>query len=182
MPLCNTPQPSAAPGTPLTRGYLSPSNTIISLSNALNQILMRQSLSPVLSPKAVKSFLSTLWPTPLNKLHRQPGRNLYVAGRVYRDVELLEKFHDPFKAPAGCDQAIISGLKIERGKALGREIVATFDPDEIEMWENNPEKPNSEKRKLDTPLNVLPVASVKITKKDTEEKSEIARIYKSAEA
>ncbi|KAK2469485.1 hypothetical protein BFJ63_vAg17516 [Fusarium oxysporum f. sp. narcissi] len=113
MPLCNTPQPSAAPGTPLTRGYLSPSNTIISLSNALNQILMRQSLSPVLSPKAVKSFLSTLWPTPLNKLHRQPGRNLYVAGRVYRDVELLEKFHDPFKAPAGCDQAIISGLKIE---------------------------------------------------------------------
>ncbi|ENH66687.1 hypothetical protein FOC1_g10001061, partial [Fusarium oxysporum f. sp. cubense race 1] len=87
--------------------------------------------------------------------------------------ELLEKFHDPFKAPAGCDQAIISGLKIERGKTLGREIVATFDPDEIETWENNPEKPNSEKRKLDTPLNVLPVASVKITKKDTEEKSEI---------
>ncbi|KAJ9412566.1 hypothetical protein QL093DRAFT_1136446 [Fusarium oxysporum] len=86
MALCNTPQPSAAPGTPPTRECLSPSNTIISLSNALKQILVRQPLSPVLSPKAVESFLSTLWPTTLNKLQRQPGRNLYFGGRVYRDV------------------------------------------------------------------------------------------------
>ncbi|KAG7403259.1 hypothetical protein Forpe1208_v016430 [Fusarium oxysporum f. sp. rapae] len=75
--------------------------------------------------------------------------------------EFLGKFHD---APADDDEAIASGLKIEYtrvpiwpilglrerlGKALGQEIVGTFDPREVETWEKDPEKPSGEKRKRD---------------------------------
>lgn len=84
--------------------------------------------------------------------------------------EFLEKFHDPFKAPADDDDAIVPGLKIEYtrvpiwpilglrerlGKALGQEIVGTFNPDEIETWEKDPEKPTGEKRKRDVLTEVV---------------------------
>ncbi|EWY80463.1 hypothetical protein FOYG_16442 [Fusarium oxysporum NRRL 32931] len=336
LPPCDTPQPSAAPGTPPSRGHLSPSNTIISLSNALTQILLPDPLHPILSSNAVKSVLNTLWPTPFNKPQYLPELHLYFGGRVYRDAvraqlmwnypsedakssyssfksvstrpaesfnistqsspnyspanlpmicyigktqlasvrnnlfrvasgpgrtwnepvfrlqqlrarilvpsnsdhdahfvgvflgmaqkhfyptppisgrrdsrispgqgippspnfhdiklkilthdidtsefivytghitkEFLEKFHDPFKAPADDDDAIVSGLRIEYtrvpiwpilglrerlGKALGQEIVGTFNPDEIETWEKDPEKPTGEKRKRDVLTEVV---------------------------
>ncbi|KAF5973469.1 hypothetical protein FBULB1_8294 [Fusarium bulbicola] len=75
--------------------------------------------------------------------------------------EFLEKFHDPFKAPARDGATMVSGLKIEYtrvpiwpilglrerlGKALGQEIVGAFNPDEVERWEEDPEKPDSKKR------------------------------------
>ncbi|EMT67186.1 hypothetical protein FOC4_g10000028 [Fusarium odoratissimum] len=267
LPPCDTPQPLAAQGTPPSQGHLSPSNTIISLSNALTQILLPDPLHPILSSNAVKSVLNTLWPTPFNKPHPAnlpmicyvskiqlasvrnnlfrvasgPGRtwnepvfrlqqlrarmlvpsnsdhdahfvgvflgmaqkHFYpippISGRRdsrispgqgippspnFHDIKLkilthdidtsefivytghitkefLEKFHDPFRAPAGDDDAIVSGLKIEYtrvpiwpilglrerlGKALGQEIVGTFDPDKMETWEKDPEKPRGEKR------------------------------------
>ncbi|EMT64660.1 hypothetical protein FOXG_11104 [Fusarium oxysporum f. sp. lycopersici 4287] len=276
LPPCDTPQPSAAPGTPPSRGHLSPSNTIISLSNALTQILLPDPLHPILSSNAVKSVLNTLWPTPFNKPHPAnlpmicyigktqlasvrnnlfrvasgPGRtwnepvfrlqqlrarilvpsnsdhdahfvgvflgmaqkHFYptppISGRRdsrispgqgippspnFHDIKLkilthdidtsefivytghitkefLEKFHDPFKAPADDDDAIVSGLRIEYtrvpiwpilglrerlGKALGQEIVGTFNPDEIETWEKDPEKPTGEKRKRDVLTEVV---------------------------
>ncbi|KLP13716.1 uncharacterized protein LW94_7966 [Fusarium fujikuroi] len=86
LPPCDTPQPSAAPGTPPSRGHLSPSNTIISLSNALTQILLPDPLHPILSSNAVKSVLNTLWPTPFNKPQYLPELHLYFGGRVYRDA------------------------------------------------------------------------------------------------
>ncbi|KAF9770608.1 hypothetical protein IL306_011826, partial [Fusarium sp. DS 682] len=67
-------------------------------------------------------------------------------------------------APADDDDAIVTGLRIEYtrvpiwpilglrerlGKALGQEIVGSFNPDEIETWEKDPEKPGGEKRKRD---------------------------------
>ncbi|KAG7403233.1 hypothetical protein Forpe1208_v016431 [Fusarium oxysporum f. sp. rapae] len=80
LPPCDKPQPSAAPGTPPTRGHLSPSNTIISLSNELTQILLPEPLSPILFSKAVKSVLNTLWPTPFNKPQSLPALHLYFGG------------------------------------------------------------------------------------------------------
>ncbi|KAH8669274.1 hypothetical protein BGZ61DRAFT_287569, partial [Ilyonectria robusta] len=69
--------------------------------------------------------------------------------------EFLEKFRDPFKAPKGGDNTEVSGIRIDYarlpiwpilglrerlGKALGRDVVRHFDPQEIETWEKDPEK------------------------------------------
>ncbi|KAI3573337.1 hypothetical protein IWW34DRAFT_823975 [Fusarium oxysporum f. sp. albedinis] len=94
---------------------------------------------------------------------------IVYTGNITKAV--LEKFHDPFKAPADDDDTIVSGLKIEYtrvpiwpilglrerlGKALGQEIVGTFNPDEIEAWEKDPEKrPSGEKRKRDVLTEVV---------------------------
>ncbi|VTT78653.1 unnamed protein product [Fusarium fujikuroi] len=324
LPSCKTPLPSADPGTAPSQGHLSPSNTIIRLSNALTQILLPDPLHFILSSDAVKSVLETLWPTPFNKTQDQPKIHLYFGGFVYHDAvhaqlmwnypsedaksskssfeslstetaessniskqsspkyspanlpmicyigktqlasirndlfaplldldeqitnpwlasrscglkyfypapsdenkakhrsrisslqgippspnfhdmklkimthdidtsefivytgyitkEFLEKFHNPFKAPANDDDAMVSGLKIEYtrvpiwpilglrerlGKALGQEIVGTFDPDKMETWEEDPEKPRSEKRERASSLS---------PSEDTEEEPEI---------
>ncbi|KPA44799.1 hypothetical protein FLAG1_02247 [Fusarium langsethiae] len=334
QPPCDTPQPAAAPGTPPSRGHLSPSNTIMTLSNALTQILLPDSMHPILASNAVKTVLTTMWPNAFSKTHFLPELHLYFGGRVYRDAvraqilwnfpadetkssyssfksvstrpaesfnistqsspnqspanmpmicyigktqlasvrnnlfrvasgpgrswnepvfrlqqlrartlvpsnsdhdahfvgvflgmaqkyfypspplsgrrdsrispgqgippcpnfhdlklkilthdtetaefivhtghitkEFLEKFHDPFKAPLNDDDAAVSGIKIEYtrvpiwpilglrerlGKALGQEIVGTFNPDEIETWEKDPERHSGEKRKRGVYVN-----------------------------
>ncbi|GKU21392.1 unnamed protein product [Fusarium langsethiae] len=301
QPPCDTPQSAAAPGTAPSRGHLSPSNTVIILSNALTQILLPDSMHPTLSSKAAKTVLMTLWPTAFSKPNYLPQLHLYFGGSVYRDAvraqimwnlpadetkssyssfrsvstrpaesfnvstqsspnqspadlpmicyigetqlasvrnnlftvspgpgrswnepvfrlqqrrarmliplnsdhdahfveqgilpcpnfhdlkltilthdsdtsefivytgyitkEFLEKFHDPFKAPLNDDDAAVSGLRIEYtrvpiwpilglrerlSKALGQEVVGEFNPDEIETWEKDPERPSGEKRK-----------------------------------
>ncbi|KAF4456105.1 hypothetical protein F53441_1720 [Fusarium austroafricanum] len=86
LPSCDTPQPTASPGTPPSRGHLSPSNTIITLSNALTQILLPDPMHPILSSNAVKTVLMTLWPTAFSKPHYLPELHLYFGGRVYRDA------------------------------------------------------------------------------------------------
>ncbi|EKJ74941.1 hypothetical protein FPSE_04883 [Fusarium pseudograminearum CS3096] len=334
QPPCDTPQPAAAPGTPPSRGHLSPSNTIMTLSNALTQILLPDSMHPIIASNAVKTVLTTMWPNAFGKTHFLPELHLYFGGRVYRDSvraqilwnyptdeakssyssfksvstrpaesfnistqsspnqsfpnmpmicyigktqlasvrtnlfriasgpkrtwnepvfrlqqlrarmlvpsnsdhdahfvgvflgmaqkyfytspppsgrrdsrmapgqgippcpnfhnlklkilthdtetaefivhtgyitkEFLEKFHDPFKAPPNDDDAVVSGIKIEYtrvpiwpilglrerlGKALGQEIVGPFNPDEIETWEKDPERPGGEKRKREVYVN-----------------------------
>ncbi|KAF6527789.1 hypothetical protein HZS61_008091 [Fusarium oxysporum f. sp. conglutinans] len=62
LPPCDTPQPTISPATLPSRGHLSPSNTIITLSNALTQILLPDPMHPILSSNAVKTTLMTLWP------------------------------------------------------------------------------------------------------------------------
>ncbi|KAF5979006.1 hypothetical protein FCOIX_5549 [Fusarium coicis] len=344
---CDTPKPPTDPGAPPSRGHLSPSNTIISLSNALTQILLPDPLHPKLSSNAVKSVLNTLWPTPFNKPQYLPDLHLYFGGFVYHNAvraelmwnyppedakssnysfesvstktaessniskqsspkyspanlpmicyinntqlalareklvhvasgpgptdnkpvarlqelrarmlvpsnpdhdahfvgiflgmsqkyfypapsgenkakhksrisslqgippspnfhdmkvkimthdidtsefivytgyitkEFLEKFHNPFKALADDDDVMVSGLKIEYtrvpiwpilglrerlGKALGQEIVGTFDPDKMETWEKDPVKPRGEKRERASSLS---------PSEDTEEEPEI---------
>ncbi|OBS27704.1 hypothetical protein FPOA_01646 [Fusarium poae] len=334
LPPCDTPQPAAAPGTPPSRGHLSPSNTIMTISSALTQILLPDSMHPILSSNAAKTVLTIMWPNAFSKTQFLPELNLYFGGRVYRDAvraqilwnfpagetkspytsfktvstrpaesfnistqsspnqspanmpmicyigksqlasvrnnlfripsgpgrswnepvfrlqqlrgrmlvpsnsdhdahfvgvflgmaqkhfypspplngrrdsrmspeqgippcpkfhdlklkiltqdietaefivhtgyitkEFLEKFHDPFKAPLNDDNAAVSGIKIEYtrvpvwpilglrerlGKALGQEIVGPFNPDEIETWEKDPEKPGGEKRKREAYVN-----------------------------
>lgn len=84
--------------------------------------------------------------------------------------EFLEKFHDPFKAPAGGDDATVSGIKIEftrvpiwpilglrerLGKALSQDIVGQFDPEEIETWESEAEQKEGVKRKREALSEVL---------------------------
>ncbi|KAF5024328.1 hypothetical protein F66182_3605 [Fusarium sp. NRRL 66182] len=336
LPPCDTPQPTAAPGTPPSRGHLSPSNTIITLSNALTQILLPDLTHPILSSNAIKAVLMTLWPKTFSKPHYLPELHLYFGGRVYRDAvrgqimwnfpadeakssyssfksvstrpaesfnvstqsspnqspatlpmicyvgktqlatvrnnlfrvaagpgkswnepvfrlqqlrarmlvpsnsdhdahfvgvflgmaqkhfypspplsgrrdtkmspdnsipaspnfqdvklrilthdtdtsefivytgyvtrEFLDKFHDPFKAPPNDDDAAVSGLKIEYtrvpiwpilglrerlGKALGQDVVGSFNPDEIETWEKDPEKQGGEKRKREVLSEVI---------------------------
>ncbi|KAM0227328.1 hypothetical protein ACHAPO_011628 [Fusarium lateritium] len=334
QPPCDTPQPTAAPGTPPSRGHLDPSNTIMTISNALSQILMPDSMHPLLASNAVKTVMTIMWPNAFGKTQFLPELNLYFGGRVYRDAvraqilwnfpadetkspytsfksvstrpaesfnistqsspnqspanmpmicyigktqlasvrnnlfriasgpgrswnepvfrlqqlrarmlvpsnsdhdahfvgvflgmaqkhfypspphtgrrdsrmspeqgippcpnfhdlklkvlthdtvtaefivhtgyitkEFLEKFHDPFKAPLNDDNAVVSGIKIEYtrvpiwpilglrerlGKALGQEIVGPFNPDEIETWEKDPERPGGEKRKREACVN-----------------------------
>ncbi|KAG6978460.1 hypothetical protein FocnCong_v011593 [Fusarium oxysporum f. sp. conglutinans] len=350
LPPCDTPQPSAAPGTPPSPGHLNPSTTIINLSKWLTRILLPDPLHPILCSQAVKKVLNTLWPTTFNSPQYLPELHLYFGGRVYRDAvrsqlmwnypsekaksshssfksvstqpaesfnistqsspsyspanlpmicyisktqlasvrtnifrlasgpngtrnepvlrlqqmrarmlvpsncdhdahlvgvflvmaqkhfyptpplsgrrdsrignaiapgqgippcpnfhniklkilthdteraefivytgnitkEFLEKFHDPFKAPADDDDAMVTGLKIEYtrvpiwpilglkerlGKALGHEIVGSFNPNLMETWEKDPKKPGGEKRKRD----VLKKVANRKFEEDTEE-------------
>ncbi|KAF4496712.1 hypothetical protein FAGAP_7136 [Fusarium agapanthi] len=349
---CDTPKPSTAPGMPPSQGHLSPSNTIISLSNALTQILLPGPLDPSLCSNAVKSVLNTLWPTPFNKPQYGPDLDLHFGGLIYHHAvpvqlmwncpseeakssysssksvstqpaesfnistqsspnysptnltmicyiskthsasvqkgpvcvpegtwnepafrlqelrarmlvpsnsdhdahfvgiflgmaqkqfypppssrhedilvsrtsseqgippspnfhdmklkmithdidtsefivytghitkEFLEKFHNPFKAPADDDDARVSGLKIEYtrvpiwpilglrerlGKALGQEVVGTFNPDDMETWEKDPEGPSSAKRKRD---NLTEVASSRIEEENKEEPAIVSK-------
>lgn len=86
----------------------------------------------------------------------------FIVYTGYVTAKFLEKFHDPFKAPANDDDARISGIKIEYtrvpiwpilglrerlGKALGQDVVGNFDPEEIETWENDKETHDLGKRK-----------------------------------
>ncbi|KAF4955930.1 hypothetical protein FSARC_11709 [Fusarium sarcochroum] len=83
---CDTPQPAASPSTPPSRGHLNPSNTIITLSNSLTQILLPDLPHPILSSNAIKTVLMTLWPATFSKPQYQPELHLYFGGRVYRDT------------------------------------------------------------------------------------------------
>ncbi|KAF4975145.1 hypothetical protein FZEAL_8022 [Fusarium zealandicum] len=83
---CDTPQPVASPGTPPSRGHMSPSNTIISLSNSLTQILLPDPMHPILSSNAVNTVLGTLWPEVFSKANYLPELYLCFGGRIYRDA------------------------------------------------------------------------------------------------
>ncbi|KAG7402566.1 hypothetical protein Forpe1208_v017055 [Fusarium oxysporum f. sp. rapae] len=78
----------------------------------------------------------------------------FIVYTGYITREFLQKFHNPFKAPADDEDAAVSGLKIEYtrvpiwpilglrerlGKALGPDVVGAFNPDEMETWETDPE-------------------------------------------
>jgi hypothetical protein len=97
--------------------------------------------------------------------------------------EFLERFHDPFKAPADDGEVSVSGLKIEYtrvpiwpilglrerlGKALGEDVVGAFNPDEMETWEKDPEKEGGEKRKREILTDV-----VNSSREDSEEEPEV---------
>ncbi|SPJ80251.1 uncharacterized protein FTOL_08643 [Fusarium torulosum] len=325
LPRCDTPRPAPLPGAQPSRGHTNPSNTIITLSKALTQILLPNARPSILTSNAVRTVLMTLWPTAFSKPQYLPELHLYFGGRVYRDAvraqlmwnfpaeepkspyssfnastqssptqspanlplicyigktqlasvriklfrvapgpgrswnepvlrlqklrarklipsdsdhdaylvgiflgmaqqhfypappmtgtrnsrmslergippcpnfhnlqlrilthdkdtsefivytgnitkEFLKKFHDPFKAPVGDDDAIISDIKIEYtrvpiwpilglrerlGKALGQDIVGAFNPDEMETWEKDPEKEGGEKRKREILTDVV---------------------------
>ncbi|KAM5361072.1 hypothetical protein ACJZ2D_013341 [Fusarium nematophilum] len=86
LPACDTPHPAMSPGTPPSKGHLSPSNTIITLSNALTQILLPDSMHPILASNAVKTVLMTLWPDTFSKPHYLPELHLCFGGRIYRDA------------------------------------------------------------------------------------------------
>lgn len=90
----------------------------------------------------------------------------FIAYTGYVTRGFLQKFRDPSRAPAGDDDAAVSGLKIEYtrvpiwpilglrerfGKALGPDVVGPFNPDEMETWETDPktdpEKQNGKTRR-----------------------------------
>ncbi|KAH7169621.1 uncharacterized protein B0J16DRAFT_359212 [Fusarium flagelliforme] len=62
LPPCDIPQPTISPATPPSRGHLSPSNTIITLSNALTQILLPDPMHPILSSNAI------MWNFPFDEM------------------------------------------------------------------------------------------------------------------
>lgn len=82
---CDTPKPATMPGSPPSRGHMSPSTTIMTLSDSLTQILLPDSMHPILCTNAVKTILLTLWPEPFSKPQYLPELHLYFGGRVYRD-------------------------------------------------------------------------------------------------
>lgn len=65
---------------------MRPSQTIKTLSDALSQILLPDTIHPILCSNAVKTILHTLWPEPFNKPHYLPEMHLFFGGRVYRDA------------------------------------------------------------------------------------------------
>ncbi|KAI8411169.1 hypothetical protein FOFC_07763 [Fusarium oxysporum] len=59
---------------------------IITLSNALAQILLPDSMHPILSSIAVKAAFMTLRPKAFSKPYYSPEFHLYFGGVVYRDA------------------------------------------------------------------------------------------------
>ncbi|CAM1510512.1 Fc.00g008470.m01.CDS01 [Cosmosporella sp. VM-42] len=86
LPPCDTPQPVALPGTPPSKGHMRPSQTIITLSDALSQILLPDAVHPILCSNAVKTVLMTLWPESFSKPQYLPELHLFFGGRIYRDA------------------------------------------------------------------------------------------------
>lgn len=86
LPRCDSPLPSEAAGTLPSRGHMRPSQAIITLSEALTEILMPSSQSHTLSSNAVKIVLETLWPKPFSKVRFLPDLHLFFGRRVYRDA------------------------------------------------------------------------------------------------
>lgn len=86
----------------------------------------------------------------------------FIVYTAYVTKEILEKFHNPFKATQGEEKTELSGIKIEftrvpiwpvlglrerLGNALGHDVVGEFNDKEMETWEKDPEKHEGGKRK-----------------------------------
>lgn len=85
LPPCDTPQPVTLPGTPPSKGHMRPSQTIITLSDSLTQILLPDVVHPFVCSTAIKTVLMTLWPESFSKSQFLPELHLFFGGRVYRD-------------------------------------------------------------------------------------------------
>lgn len=100
--------------------------------------------------------------------------------------KFLERFHDPFKMPGGQNAGLgdIPGMKIEYtdvpfwpilglrerlGKALGQDIVGSFDPNMIETWvdEEPIDMNKSSKRKRDALSEVVNASFEEDTEEET---------------
>ncbi|CAG9948174.1 unnamed protein product [Clonostachys rosea f. rosea IK726] len=86
LPTCDTPQPMISLAMPPSLGHLNPSNTIITLNNALACILLPDPMHPILTSNAVKIALMTLWPKAFSEPHYLPEFYLYFRGLVYRNA------------------------------------------------------------------------------------------------
>ncbi|KAF6515099.1 hypothetical protein HZS61_005005 [Fusarium oxysporum f. sp. conglutinans] len=86
LPPCDTPQPTISPATPPSPGHLNPSNTIITLNNALACILLPDPMHPILTSNAVETALMTLWSKAFSEPHYLPEFHLYFGGLVYRNA------------------------------------------------------------------------------------------------
>ncbi|KAF7561599.1 hypothetical protein G7046_g2542 [Stylonectria norvegica] len=86
LPPCDTPKPAAVPGSPPSRGHMRPSQTIITLCDSLTQILLPETVHPIISSNAARTLLMTLWPGSFGKAHYLPELHLFFGGRVYRDA------------------------------------------------------------------------------------------------
>jgi hypothetical protein len=103
----------------------------------------------------------------LRILMDDPDKSAFVVYTATVTRKFLERFHDPFSTPDGSSVRLgeLPGMKIEYtdvpfwpilglrerlGKALGQDIVGSFDPDVIETWvDEEPmemNKPNKRKR------------------------------------
>ncbi|KAI5455680.1 hypothetical protein BGZ63DRAFT_135921 [Mariannaea sp. PMI_226] len=85
LPACDAPKPTMLPGSPPSQGHMKPSATIITLSDALTQILLPDLMNDILCTNAIMTILATLWPEPFGKPQDVPKLHLYFGGRVYRD-------------------------------------------------------------------------------------------------
>lgn len=86
LPACDTPRPCNLPGSPPTQGHMRPSPTITKLSDALTEILVLSSGLPKSTSTAVRTVLTTLWPTVFAKWQLFPDLNIYFGDKVYHDV------------------------------------------------------------------------------------------------
>lgn len=83
---CKEPLPLNEPGSPPTKGHLRPSPTIMTLSDALSDILQSSVVHPVQVSTAVRTVLTTLWPHAFRKPKFMPEMHLYYGGKAYRDA------------------------------------------------------------------------------------------------
>ncbi|QUC21332.1 uncharacterized protein UV8b_05575 [Ustilaginoidea virens] len=85
LPPCDRPLPEKMPGSPPSKGHLRPSKAIMTLSDALTEILLPDALHPVLNSHAVNTVLSTLWPAAFCQPQLLPDLHIFFGDRVYRD-------------------------------------------------------------------------------------------------
>lgn len=83
---CASPRPVNRPGSPPSRGHLRPSPAIISLSEALGQILLPADRHPVKVAHAVAAAMSTLWPAAFSFGAPSFPRFPFFGDRVHRDA------------------------------------------------------------------------------------------------
>ncbi|PHH84256.1 hypothetical protein CDD83_2238 [Cordyceps sp. RAO-2017] len=112
LPPCDAPVPANRPGSAPSRGHMWPSGTILSLSEALTQIILPSpGLVPFSSPgsRAVHSVLSILWPGPFQQPNRRFLLHLFVGDRLYRNAVRTPMLWDYPAAGSSCPSSSSSG-------------------------------------------------------------------------
>ncbi|OAA78509.1 hypothetical protein LEL_05332 [Akanthomyces lecanii RCEF 1005] len=86
LPVCDTPMPVNEPGSPPSKGHMEPSQTIMTLSDTLTNILSHKIAHPLVVSNAVRTVMSTLWPACFQFSFLVPELHLYFGDKVYREV------------------------------------------------------------------------------------------------
>jgi hypothetical protein len=86
LPPCDTPLPTDVLGSAPSNGHMRPSQAIVTLSEALTEILLPTSPHHSLSSNAVKTVLGLLWPEAFSAARYFPELHIFFGDRVYREA------------------------------------------------------------------------------------------------
>lgn len=78
--------PVNEPGSPPSKGHMQPSQTIMTLSDTLTDILSHKIAQPLVVSNAVRTVMSTLWPQCFQYSFLVPELHMYFGDKVYREI------------------------------------------------------------------------------------------------